>query len=84
MSGNRYNFATYSYNDIDISNLVDRKAVYYLVGASDMVIDSSSLSLKPFHERFIDPAFERVYHLGGNVDTKATVNPYCTSTSRRD
>jgi parallel beta-helix repeat protein len=48
MSGNRYNFGAYgsSYsdfdNDIDTSNLVDGKPIYYLVDASDTVIDSST------------------------------------------
>jgi len=48
MSGNRYNFETlgksYSHfnNDIDTSNLVDGKPIYYLVGASGTVVDSSS------------------------------------------
>jgi putative surface-exposed virulence protein len=42
MSGNRYNFGADGHNDIDTTNLVDGKPVYYLVGASDRVIDSSS------------------------------------------
>lgn len=44
MSGNGYNFGVWGANDnnIDTSNLVDGKPIYYLVGASDMVIDSSS------------------------------------------
>jgi len=42
MSGNRYNFGADGYNDIDTTNFVDGKPVYYLVGASDKVIDSSS------------------------------------------
>jgi|LGVF01.1.fsa_nt_gb parallel beta-helix repeat protein len=44
MSGNGYNFGVWAANDndIDTSNLVDGKPIYYLVGASDMVIDSSS------------------------------------------
>jgi hypothetical protein len=29
-------------NDIDTSNLVDNKPIYYLIGTSDIVIDSSS------------------------------------------
>jgi len=48
MSGNRYNFGIDggSYldfdNDIDTSNLVDGKPIYYLVGDSDTVINASS------------------------------------------
>ncbi|NOR78807.1 MAG: hypothetical protein GQ523_10440 [Methanophagales archaeon] len=48
MSGNMYNFEAegFSYseldNDIDISNLVDGKPIYYLVDASDNVIDSAT------------------------------------------
>ena len=48
MSGNRYNFdadgVSYSEldNDIDLSNLVDGKPIYYLVDASDTVIDSAT------------------------------------------
>ncbi|MFZ2070157.1 MAG: NosD domain-containing protein [Halobacteriota archaeon] len=48
MMGNLWNFGTdgdsYSdfNNDIDTSNLVDGKPIYYLVGASGNVIDSSS------------------------------------------
>jgi len=42
MSGNGYNFDADGENDIDTSNLVDGKAVYYLVGAVDITIDSSS------------------------------------------
>jgi len=48
MSGNRYNFGAegFSYseldNDIDTSNLVDGKPIYYLVDASDNVIDSGT------------------------------------------
>ena len=48
MSGNSYNFEaeglSYSEldNDIDISNLVDGKPIYYLVDASGTAIDSSS------------------------------------------
>ena len=35
MSDNRYNFRADEVNDIDISNLVDGKPIYYLVGVSD-------------------------------------------------
>ena len=48
MSSNRYNFdadgVSYSEldNDIDLSNLVDGKQIYYLVDASDTVMDSST------------------------------------------
>ncbi|KAF5417194.1 MAG: Cell surface glycoprotein [Candidatus Methanophagaceae archaeon] len=48
MSGNMYNFEAdgegYSEldNDIDTSNLVDGKPIYYLVDASDTVIDSAT------------------------------------------
>ncbi len=48
MSGNLYNFdadgMSYSEldNDIDLSNLVDGKPIYYLVDASDTVIDSTT------------------------------------------
>ncbi len=42
MSGNRYNFGAGGYNNIDTSNLVDGKPIFYLVGASDTIIDSSS------------------------------------------
>jgi parallel beta-helix repeat protein len=48
MSGNIYNFEAegFSYseldNDIDISNLVDGKPIYYLVDASGTVIDSAT------------------------------------------
>lgn len=42
MSDNGYNFDADGENDIDTSNLVDGKAVYYLVGAVDITIDSSS------------------------------------------
>ena len=48
MSGNSYNFGidggSYSDfdNDIDTSNLVDGKPIYYLVGDSDAVINSAS------------------------------------------
>lgn len=45
MMGNDYNFILFEwypyYNDVDISNLVDGKSLYYLVGESDRVIDSS-------------------------------------------
>jgi hypothetical protein len=44
MSDNRNNFGVYGLfdNDIDTSNLVDGKPIYYLVSASGTVIDSSS------------------------------------------
>lgn len=44
MSGNLQSFKVEEMfdNDIDISNLVDGKPVYYLVGSSGLVIDSSS------------------------------------------
>ena len=48
MSGNRYNFGAGGWgysdfdNDIDTSNLVDGKPIYYLVGVSGTVIDSSA------------------------------------------
>lgn len=49
MSGNKYNFAVYNpttfselVNDIDKSNLVDGKSIYYLIGASNVIIGSSS------------------------------------------
>jgi len=44
---NRYNFGLYGWNDthfdnsIDISNRVDGKPIYYIKGASDMIIDSA-------------------------------------------
>ncbi|MDD4496948.1 MAG: NosD domain-containing protein, partial [Methanosarcinaceae archaeon] len=45
MLENYYNFqlwsGTYAHNDIDKSNLVNGKPLYYLVGKSDTVIDSS-------------------------------------------
>ena len=40
MSDNRYNFRADEANDVDISNLVDGKPIYYLVGISDRIIDS--------------------------------------------
>ena len=42
MSDNRYNFGADGDNEIDISNLVDGKPIYYLVRVSDIVIDTSS------------------------------------------
>jgi parallel beta-helix repeat protein len=51
MTGNKYNFATPYYhpgmyselnNDIDTSNLVDGKPIYYLVDKSNIIIDASS------------------------------------------
>lgn len=42
MSSNYYNFGADGDNDIDASNLVDGKPIYYLVGESDTIIDSSS------------------------------------------
>ena len=48
MNGNTYNFAAEgsSYaelnNDVDMSNLVDGKPIYYLIGVSNIVLDSSS------------------------------------------
>jgi len=39
---NTYNFGSGSINDIDTSNTVDGKRIYYLVGVSDATIDSSS------------------------------------------
>ena len=39
---NTYNFGSGSINDIDTSNTVDGKRIYYLVGVSDAAIDSSS------------------------------------------
>jgi len=48
MTGNLYNFGVEGdstsdfYNDADISNLVDGKPIYYLNGASGIVINSSS------------------------------------------
>ena len=41
MSGNGNNFDAGGENDIDTSNRVDGKAIYYLVGAINMTIDSS-------------------------------------------
>lgn len=48
MLGNRYNFGSVGQNisrlknDIDGTNLVDGKAIYYLVGSRDEIIDSHS------------------------------------------
>lgn len=46
MSGNTYNFGIFGYygvkNEIDTSNTVDGKPVYYLVGVSGITVDSSS------------------------------------------
>ena len=42
MSRNRYNFGGTGHNDIDTSNLVDGKTIYYLVGAYDKVFNSTS------------------------------------------
>jgi len=44
MFDNGYNFKAKncSFNDIDTSNLVNGKPIYYLVGASNTIIDSSS------------------------------------------
>lgn len=42
MSGNKYNFGASGVNDIDVSNLVDGKPVYYLIGIKDAAFDSSS------------------------------------------
>lgn len=47
LSGNEYNFGAEAIsgsdgNDIDTSNLVDGKPIYYLVGESDRVLDTSS------------------------------------------
>ncbi|WP_229392436.1 NosD domain-containing protein [Methanosarcina sp. DH2] len=47
LSGNEYNFGAEaisgsSGNDIDTSNLVDGKPIYYLAGKSDKVLDASS------------------------------------------
>jgi len=39
---NTYNFGSGNINDIDTSNTVDGKRIYYLVGVSDATIDSSS------------------------------------------
>jgi len=42
MWGNLYNFDSSGENEIDTSNTVDGKAVYYLIGKSDIIIDSAS------------------------------------------
>ncbi len=43
MSGNRYNFGSFSINDnIDKSNLVDGKPIYYIKSASNIVYDSNT------------------------------------------
>ena len=47
LSGNEYNFGAEAIsgsdgNDIDTSNLVDGKPIYYLAGESDRVLDASS------------------------------------------
>ncbi|KKH47334.1 hypothetical protein EO93_12880 [Methanosarcina sp. 1.H.A.2.2] len=47
ISGNKYNFGALPFiagviGDIDTSNLVDGKPIYYLVGESDRVLDASS------------------------------------------
>jgi len=42
ISGNLYNFGASGHNDVDVSNLVDEKPIYYLIGESDIIIDSSS------------------------------------------
>ncbi|GEM_PF-793360 len=42
MQNNNYNFAASGRNDIDISNLVNSRSVYYLVGLYNLVLDASS------------------------------------------
>jgi len=43
MRNNKYNFYSFGYeNDIDTTNLVDEKPIYYLIDASNITLDSSS------------------------------------------
>jgi parallel beta-helix repeat protein len=42
MRNNTYNFAASGRNDIDKSNLVNFRSVYYLVGKSNQILDASS------------------------------------------
>lgn len=42
ISGNKYNFDADGYNDIDTSNLINGKKIYYLINKKDMTIDDKS------------------------------------------
>lgn len=42
MNGNEHNFEGLINNRVDVSNLINGKPLYYLVGASDRVLDQSS------------------------------------------
>lgn len=42
ISGNKYNFDADGNNDIDTSNLINGKKIYYLIGKKDMTIDENS------------------------------------------
>jgi len=43
MQNNKFNFLSFGYeNDIDTTNLVDGKPIYYLIDASNITLDSSS------------------------------------------
>lgn len=44
MRNNTYNFAASGRNDIDKSNLINFRSVYYLVGKSNQVLDASSVA----------------------------------------
>lgn len=44
ITNSKYNFDADGPNDIDTSNLIDGKKIYYLVGESNLVIDSSSMA----------------------------------------
>ena len=42
ISGNRWNFDADGQNDIDTSNLIDGKPIYFLVGKSNIILDENS------------------------------------------
>jgi parallel beta-helix repeat protein len=44
MSGNKYSFDADGKNDIDKSNLINGRPIYYLVGKSNLIIDESSMA----------------------------------------
>ena len=43
MSGNRYNFDALGENDIDKSNLVNGRSIYYMVNVSSRTLTDSSI-----------------------------------------
>ena len=42
ISGSKWNFDADGHNDIDTSNLIDGRPIYYLVGKSDIILDENS------------------------------------------